>query len=91
MDESEAHDHGAFNTYDEALKAAKKIVLEQLEHNWTPGISPDELLATYNMYGKDPVIFPPDDDHPLFSAWEFAETIVEDFCEKKDNTGENIK
>lgn len=34
MDESEAYNHGQYDTYEDALNAAKAIVDDFLEDNW---------------------------------------------------------
>ena len=60
-DESEAYDHGQYETYEEALLEAKAIVEEFLEQNWNHGITPEELLVQFALYGEDPIIIP--DEH----------------------------
>lgn len=43
MAESEAYDYGQYNTYEEALIAAKAIVDEFFEFNWRGGITSDQF------------------------------------------------
>jgi hypothetical protein len=86
MDESEAYDHGQFETYEEALIAAKAIVDEFFEQNWKSGIDPDHLLGQYSLYGEDPVILPNEPgDHGSFSARTYAGTRAAVICRKLEN------
>ena len=57
-DESEAYNHGEYNTYEEAESAAKAIVDEFLEHNWSRGKTPSMLSAEYSLNGEDPIVLP---------------------------------
>lgn len=45
MDESGAYNRGPFETYEDALIAAKNIVDEFLEQHWSTGIKSDDLLS----------------------------------------------
>ncbi len=85
-DESEAYDHRHFETYAEALIAAKAIVDEFIETNWKPGIKANELLGQYATYGEDPIILPnePGEDK-RFSAHTYAKRSVEKFYNNLDN------
>jgi hypothetical protein len=75
MDESEAFDHGEFDTYEEALAAAMQIVEESVAHH---GFKMEE----YAMFGDDSgIICPPGDSQPLFSARDYAREL----CEKHKN------
>lgn len=53
MDESEAYNHGHYETYEDALIAAKTIVDEFFEHNWKSGFTADYLLGQYSLYGEE--------------------------------------
>jgi guanosine-3',5'-bis(diphosphate) 3'-pyrophosphohydrolase len=86
MDESEAYDSGEFETYEEALNAAKKIIDDYLAKNWRPGITESELIEQYTSFGEDPMIIPVENDkHERFSAWEYAKTSVINICSKLEN------
>ena len=86
MEESEAYNHGQYETYEEALKAAQKIVIEYFDENWERGMKPDALKASYTMYGKDPIILCNEPgDIPTFSAWDYARRIVNEYCKKRRN------
>lgn len=71
MEAREARDGGLFATYEEALQTAMKIVERSvLEQGFD--------FRTYSTYGEDPVILaPPGDEHPAFSAWEYAKELCE--------------
>jgi hypothetical protein len=86
MDESEAYNHGNYKTYEEAERAAKKIVDEFLNQNWSRGKTADILLAEYSMYGEDPIILPVENPAgKKFSAREYADEIAELICRKMEN------
>lgn len=82
MDESGYVDGGGFDTYDEALARAQAIVDESLASNWEAGISPDDLMARYTMFGDDPFIVPAGE--PRFPARDFARTRVEAVCRERE-------
>lgn len=77
MDEEEAYDHGSFNSYKEALEAAKKIVREFLVNTWTKGMTLDELITQYTMFGEDPIILPDPFYEPTWSARDYAHEMAE--------------
>lgn len=81
--ESEAYNHGWYDTYEEAEIAAKALVNEFLEHNWSRGMNPDVLIAQYCLYGEDPVIVPADNPaNKKFSARDYVNEIAESYCKK---------
>jgi hypothetical protein len=82
MDESEYVDGGEFDSYDDALTRAQAIVDESLASNWEAGISPDDLMARYVMFGDDPFIVPA--EAPRFSARDYARTRVEAICRERE-------
>ena len=82
-DESEAYNHGWYDTYEEAEIAAKAIVNESLEHNWSRGMNPDILIAQYCLYGEDPVIMPAENTASRnFSGRDYANENAESICRK---------
>lgn len=86
MDESEAYNHGQFETYEEALAEAQKIVDEFFEHNWEAGVTSDYLQGLYTLYGEDPVILPNEPGkNERFSAWTYARVSAEKACRKMEN------
>jgi (p)ppGpp synthase/HD superfamily hydrolase len=91
-DESEAYNHKTYVTYEEAEQAAKEIVNEFLEHNWSRGTKPDILVAQYCLYGEDPTIFPkenPDGKH--FSGRKYAEESAKIICQKLEDEQKNME
>ncbi|MBV6480130.1 MAG: hypothetical protein HGGPFJEG_02975 [Ignavibacteria bacterium] len=73
MDESETYEYGDFETYNEALIAAKAIVDDFLEHNWKSGVTPSYLLGQFSMFGEDPIIVSnKQEEHGWFSARNYA-------------------
>ena len=57
MDESEAYDHGQYQTYEDAVIAAKAIGDEFFKYNWKSGQTPDYLVGLYCLQRR-PVILP---------------------------------
>jgi hypothetical protein len=80
-DEASSYDHGNYETYEEAVIAAKKIVEEFFEGECKPGVEAGNLRASFAMYGEEPVVFP---DEPSsgksFSPREYAEEYVLELC-----------
>lgn len=86
MDESEAYNHGQYETYEDALIAAKAIVDEFFENNWKSGVTADYLLGQYSLYGEDPIILPNEHgEHESFSARNYANNNAEEICRKLEN------
>jgi len=86
MDESEDYNHGQYDTYEDALVAAKAIVDEFFEHNLKSGITPDYLLGQYCLYGEDLIILPDDHDkHESFSPRTYANISSVEICRKLEN------
>ena len=81
--ESEAYDHGQYDSYDEAVKGAQGIVVESLEHLWEPGISSDKLMAQYCLFGDDPAVLPDErESQERFSARTYASTVADEICRR---------
>ncbi len=81
QDESERRTLGEFETYEEALAAAKKVVDDYLDSAYQRGMSAQSLLSSYKMYGEDPFIVP-DMEDDKFSAWSYAEQRCQALCGK---------
>lgn len=93
-DDSEvnSHGHGCFETWEEAEIAAKEIVIEFLELNWSRGMKPDILIAQFCMYGDDPVIVPAENPaNKKFSAREYVNEVAESFCKKLEEEQRKIE
>jgi hypothetical protein len=86
MDESEAYNHGQYDSYEEAMVEAQTIVDEFFEHNWKQGVTPDYLIGQYCLYGDDPIILPNEHGkHKPFSARTYAEISAVKICLKLEN------
>lgn len=91
-DESEAYNHGAYDTYNEAESAAKAIVDEFLEHNWSRGKTASMLIAEYGLNGEDPIILPAENPSGKnFSAADYANEIAEKICRRLENEQKNTE
>ena len=71
MDEDERYELGEFDTAEEALAAAKRIVDEFLDPAYEPWMTAEELYQGYTGFGEDPFIVS-DDPTCRFSAWDYA-------------------
>ncbi len=80
-DEASSYNHGDYKTYEDAVIDAKKIVEEFFEGECKPGLNANDLMASYAMYGEDPVVFP---DEPRngkrFSPRDYAVEYVKELC-----------
>ena len=86
MDESEAYNHGHYETYEDALIAAKTIVDELFEHNCKSVVTAEYLLGQYYLYGEDPIILPNEHgEHESFSARTYANSSAVEICRKLEN------
>lgn len=72
MDEEHRRSAGEFATLEEATARAKKIVDEYLHSAFRPGVTADELLKSYLMFGEDPFIIAPEPGVVPFSARDYA-------------------
>lgn len=70
MDYSASWISGEYATYDEALIRAKRIVVESCKEF---GFD----MAKYVMFGEDPAIEGAGEEHPLFSARDYAREVCD--------------
>lgn len=82
MDELSRYKLGEFDSWDEALKASKKIVDDYLLDAYKNTVNADELLSSYRQFGQDPFIVG-GDEGKRFSAWEYAATRCQEIFEGK--------
>jgi hypothetical protein len=82
MDESENYELGTFETLETAVAAAKKVVDECLESAYRQGVSSDELLKGYLMFGEDPYIVSPEVQGVPFSARDYARQRCQDLASR---------
>lgn len=73
MDEDNIYDQGTYDTYEEALAVAKRIVEEEIDHY---GFD----MGLYCGFADEPdILCPPGTGHPRFSARDYAREL----CEKR--------
>lgn len=86
MDKSERWCLGNFETYEEALAAAKGLV-EDFFQEVRPGQTAKGLYQSYMMLGDDPFIIAfggAATPEPRFSAWNYAKQHAEELvCNRK--------
>ena len=74
MDETERIDGNSYDTYEEAVENARRIVDRSLRwerlQSYDPN-DPDKLYDRYQDFGNDPFVRPDGPDHH-FSAWDYA-------------------
>jgi hypothetical protein len=84
-EESDRYQRGVYDTLDEAIAVCRAIVDRDLAHQYTPGMTADELYSRYTSFGEDPFIRDtehagiPSEDVP-FSAWTYAKQRCEEMC-----------
>jgi len=80
-DEASSYDHGIYKTYEDAVIEAKRIVEEFFTGECIPEKTAGDLMASFVMYGEEPVVFP---DEPKngkrFSPQDYAEEYVTKIC-----------
>ncbi len=80
-DETSSYDHGSYETYEDAVIAAKKIVEEYFVDECKPGRTAGDLMASFAMYGEDPVVIPGEPRKgEIFSPRDYAEEYVKELC-----------
>lgn len=73
MNEDETFDEGTYETAEQALEAARRIVDRDLEHILSRAQAADDLYELYIMFGSDPYVVPIGVTRPvLWSAWDYA-------------------
>lgn len=81
MDEEHRYKHGTFSTFEKAVAACKKIVDEELRDMLKQGVKPEDLSATWSMYGSDPFII---GGSERFSARDYVTEITQTPGEEAD-------
>lgn len=78
---------GEFDTREEAIACAKRVIDAFLIAQYQWGMYPNELLARYLGAGDQPAIFQ-DDDATMnvsgFNPLQYARQRCQDYCGKKD-------
>src|SRR5580704_12659341 len=82
MDEDERHEHGTYDTREEALAVCRAIVETSVKAQLEPGMSAEALFKRYQDFGDDPFILVIDgrDDAAKFSAWSYALELCTSTC-----------
>ena len=78
-DEDERYLAGEYETEEEALSAARRIVDDFLQDAYRPGMTAEVLYDCYVSFGEDPFIVPAG-EKMHFSAWEYAKARSADVC-----------
>jgi hypothetical protein len=85
MDEDARYTYGEFDTWEEAVAKAKKMVDYDIVSAIESGSTPEEAIDLYQTFGEDPSIIGdgdiPDDD--FFSVWTYAESRARELYELK--------
>src|SRR4051812_21536448 len=79
MDESEQYPGGEFKTVEEAIRAARQMVDDDLASLYKPGMAADDLYRYYTTFGTDPYILS-SDENCSFSAWTYARQRSQEIC-----------
>ena len=83
MDESKRYALGVYETYEEAVEAAKELVRENLCSMHRRGMTPDQLFEAYRGFGEDPFVMavpPAELVLPVFSARAYAQERCPEVC-----------
>ena len=93
MDEDEAYTTGSYNTGQEALQEAQRMVKDEILHTWSMGTKPQDLVDSWFSFGEDPVILCTDPaiKPPAFSARKYAGEVVRMLEESLQDDRENIQ
>lgn len=79
MDEDERYTLGEFESWTDAVMAAKRLVDTFLSDNHQAGMSPDALYEQYTSFGDNPFIVPQPEGLE-FSAWDYARARCHEIC-----------
>ena len=88
MDQDETYEHRTFDTWVEALAAARKIVDDGLREAYTAGATAEGLYFDFVNFGVDPYIIPTPSEED-FSAWEYAKHRCHEMCAVRDEEPDN--
>jgi hypothetical protein len=71
-DSDNLYKHGEFDTCEEAIAAARRVVDEFLLTTLEPEHTAEELWKLFTTFGDTPYITTDDPDCRAFSAWDYA-------------------
>ena len=75
LDEEERYKLGEYDSEEEAIEAARRIIDEFLIANYKPGMTTEELIDLYKTFGEEPWC-----SQCAFSAWRYAEQRCKELC-----------
>ena len=88
-EEDRRYTHSAYDTADDAIAAAKKIIDDSLKHELQqspPGVTARELYDRYIDFGSDPFIkVPPGAPRIEFSTLKYAKQKAIEMCNLAGN------
>jgi hypothetical protein len=81
MDPDSRWTAGEFDSAEEAVAKCRLMVDEDLAHLHKPGMTADQLYASYTSFGDDPFVVSPQGAGPVeFSAWDYAKQRCAEIC-----------
>ena len=84
QDPDEEWVQGPYETAEEAISAAKRIVDDYLSERASEKSTVDGLLNSYLMFGESPdVLAPAGQPQTEFSSWEYAQRRAQELCQQK--------
>ncbi len=93
MDEREAYNSENFNSAEDALAKAQRIIKYDIFHLWASGTEIDKLMRSWHLFSDNPVIRCNDKDTeaPFFSACDYAEEMLSALKELIKDDRSNIQ
>lgn len=70
---------GEYDSYEEALAQARRVVDSFLADQHKPGMQPDELYRLFTTFGDDPIVLPRDPEQP-FDSYAYAKARCAELC-----------
>lgn len=85
MDDSGEYQLGIYETADEAVDAAKKVVDDPLISRYEKGMNANQLYKRFAMFGEVPniVSLPPATENLSFCARQYARLRSKEICARK--------
>jgi hypothetical protein len=82
QDTEHRYEYGTYQSLEEAVTVARRIVDEFLEWEYRSGMSANDLYDQYVSFGEDPFIVPDErvGEGVIFSAWDYAKQRCADLC-----------
>lgn len=92
-DEDDFDRSGEFQTLEEAVEEAKKIVKNGILHLWQTGTNVENLMSAWWDFGTDVSVRSTESNHKgvLFSARDYAEKFINEMKEELKDDRDNIQ